>query len=147
MFRFLENLEARGETDLNQALQQYSITPRRPGLTILLSDLLTSQEVHAGLRLLQGRGHEAALIHILAPEELDPSLAGDLQLVDIETGHEQDISLDGGLRTLYRQRTRAWIEAKQVESRRQGVRYLNLVASLAWDKALLLEMRRAGIVK
>lgn len=147
MFRFLESLEARGETDLNKALQQYSISPRRPGLIILLSDLLTAPGYQAGLRPLQGRGHETALIHILAPDELDPPLAGDLQLVDIETGHEQDVSLDGGLRTLYRQQARTWIEALQVESRRQGIRYLNLITSLAWDKALLLEMRRAGVVK
>ena len=147
LFNFLDHLHPEGETDLNRALQHFSLTPRRPGLIILLSDLLTSAGYQTGLRPLQGRGHDAALLHILAPDELDPPLAGDLQLVDIETGVEQDVSIDGGLRNLYRQRARAWVQATQVESRRHGIRYLELVTSQPWDQVILREMRRAGIVK
>lgn len=147
LFQFLEHLEARGETDLSNSLQQYAITPRRSGLVILLSDLLTPNDYQSGLRALQGRGHELALIHTLAPDELDPPLAGDLQLVDIESGQVQDVALDGGLRNLYRQRARAWIEAAQAESRKHDIRYLQLTTSLPWEKAILLEMRRAGVVK
>ena len=147
LFNFLDNLHPEGETDLNRALQHFSLTPRRPGLIILLSDLLTSTGYQTGLRPLQGRGHDAALLHILAPDELDPPLAGDLQLVDIETGHEQDVSLDGGLRNLYRQRARAWVQSTQAESRKHGIRYLELVTNRPWDQVILLEMRRAGIVK
>jgi uncharacterized protein (DUF58 family) len=147
LFRFLEGIEAAGQTDLDASLRQFFVTPRRAGLAILLSDLLSAQGWEAGLRQALGRGHEAALLHILAPDELDPPLAGDLQLVDIESGHEQDVSLDGGLRSLYRQRARAWMQSAQATCSQQGVRYQQLTTSLPWERALLLEMRRAGIVK
>lgn len=147
LFGFLEGLEPRGETDLNASLREYSITPRRPGLVILISDLLTSNGYETGLRRLLGRGHEATLLHVLSPDELDPPLAGDLQLVDSETNHAQDVSLDGGLRAQYRARAQAWIQATQLDCRTQGVRYLDAVTSLPWDQVLLLEMRQAGIVK
>ncbi len=147
LFGFLESLKTDGETDLNASLRQYSLKPRRPGLIILISDLLASEGYQAGIRPLQGRGHEAALIHVLASDEIDPPLAGDLQLVDVETGQEQDVSLDGGLRTMYRERARAWIHATQAECRKQSIRYLGLTTDEPWDQALLLEMRRAGIVK
>jgi uncharacterized protein (DUF58 family) len=147
LFRFVEELEPDGETDLNAALFNYALTPRRSGLVILLSDLLAPQSYAEGLRHLLSRGHEVVLVHILSPDELDPPLAGDLQLVDVETGHEQDISLDGGLRTLYRQRAQTWIHSIQADCRQHGIRYLQLSTDQPWDQILLLEMRRAGIVK
>jgi uncharacterized protein (DUF58 family) len=147
LFSFLEGLEPGGETDLNAALRAYSITPRRPGLLILLSDLLAADGYETGLRTLLGRGHEAALLHILAPDELDPPLAGDLQLIDIETGHEQDVSLDGGLRNLYKERAQAWIQSIQADCRKHAIRYIDLTTSHPWDQAILLEMRKAGVVK
>jgi len=147
LFRFLENLEPGGETDLNRSMRDYSIIPRRAGLVILISDLFASDGYETGLRQLMGRGHEAALIHILAPDELDPPLAGDLQLVDIETNHAQDVSLDGGLRERYRARAQAWIQSTQADCRKHGIRYLNVITNQAWDQTLLLEMRRAGFVK
>jgi uncharacterized protein (DUF58 family) len=147
LFGFLDGLEAGGETDLNTSLREYSITPRRPGFLILISDLLTAGGYETGLRRLLGRGHEAALVHVLSPDELDPPLAGDLQLVDSETNHAQDVSLDGGLRAQYRLRAQAWIQATQLDCRKHGVRYLDVTTSLPWDQVLLLEMRQAGIVK
>jgi uncharacterized protein (DUF58 family) len=147
LFRFLEDLQPGGKTDLNRSLAQYAVTPRRSGLVILLSDLFAADGYQSGLRTLLGGGHEAALLHVLAPDELDPPLAGDLQLVDIETGFEQDVSLDGGLRNLYRRRAQAWVESIQADCRKSGIRYLELPTNQPWDQAILLEMRRAGIVK
>ncbi len=147
LFGFLEGLEPGGVTDLNAALRHYSVTPRRAGLLILLSDLLAAEGYESGLRTLLGRGHEAALLHILAPDELDPPLAGDLQLVDSETGSSQEVSIDGGLRSLYRERAQAWIQSIQTDSRKHGRRYLDLVTNHPWEQAILREMRKAGVVK
>ena len=147
LFQFLEGLQPGGKTDLNSSLHQFTIKPRRAGLVILISDLLTESGYESGLRELLGRGHQAALIQVLAPDELDPPLSGDLQLVDVETGQEQDISLDGGLRGLYRERAEAWVQAIQADCRKRGIRYQSLSTREPWDQALLLDMRRAGIVK
>jgi uncharacterized protein (DUF58 family) len=147
LFRFLESLEANDQTDLNASLRDYSIAPRRSGLVILISDLFAADGYETGLRQLLGHGHEAALIHVLSPDEVDPPLAGDLQLVDVETNAEQDVSIDGGLRNLYRNRVQAWIQSTQADCRKHGIKYLDLVTDHPWDQALLLEMRHAGVVK
>lgn len=145
LFRFLEGLEPDGETDLDAALKAYSVIPRRAGLLVLISDLLDGAQENI-LRHLR-RPHESALLHVLSPDELDPPLAGDLQLVDIETGSSQDVSLDGGLRSLYRQRAQAWVQSIQSDSRKQGLRYLNIVTDRPWEQVILLELRKAGMVK
>jgi uncharacterized protein (DUF58 family) len=147
LFRYLESLEAKDDTNLNQALRAYSIAPRRPGLLILISDLFARDGHETGLRQLLGRGHEAVLLHVLSPDEIEPSFAGDVQLLDVETNQQQDVSIDGGMRNLYRTRVRAWIEAIQADSRKHGIRYLDAVTSQGWEQVLLLDMRRAGVVK
>lgn len=147
LFQFLENLQPGGKTDLNSSLHQFAMRPRRAGLVILISDLLSEAGYESGLREVLGRGNQAALIQVLSPDELDPPLAGDLQLVDVETGQEQDVSLDGGLRSLYRERAAAWVNAIQTDCRKRGVRHQSLTTRQPWDQALLLDMRRAGIVK
>ncbi len=145
MFRFLEKLEPGGETDLNAALNAYSITPRRAGLLILISDFFDANQDNLLLHL--RRKHEAALLHILSPDELDPPLAGDLQLRDIETDYAQDVSLNNSLNALYRERVQAWIQSIQTGCRKHGLRYLNLITNQPWEQTILLEMRNAGVVK
>lgn len=147
LFNFLEPLQAEGDTDLNASLRQYSVKPRRPGLLILVSDLLSAEGYETGLRTLQSRGHEAALVHVLAPDELDPPLGGDLQLVDMESGQTQDVSLDGGLRNRYKAHVQEWLHSTRTDCRKHDIHYLDLATSTPWDQALLLEMRRSGIVK
>src|SRR5204862_4510677 len=115
-------------------MRDYSILPRRFGLVILISDLFAADGYETGLRQLMGRGYEAALIHILSPDELDPPLAGDIELVDIETNQTQDVSLDGGLRELYRTRARTWIQTIQADCRKHGIRYLDVITDQAWDQ-------------
>jgi uncharacterized protein (DUF58 family) len=144
---FLEELAPAGVTDLNASLRNYAFEARRPGLAILISDLLAPGGCETGLAQLQSRGYEVVLIHLLSPEEADPPLAGDLRLVDVETGQAQEVSLDGGLRDLYRRRLRLWQDGIQAFCRKRGIRYLSFTTSVPWDKVVLFEMRKAAIVK
>ncbi len=143
----LEGFQPAGATDLNASLRSYALEARRPGLAILISDLLAPGGHAAGLAQLQARGYEAILIHLLSPDELEPPLAGDLRLVDVETGHAREVSIDGGLRELYRRRLRLWQEEIQAACRKRNVRYLPLVTSTPWEKIVFSEMRKAAIVR
>jgi hypothetical protein len=88
-----------------------------------------------------------ALIHTLSPEEVDPPLVGDLRLVDAETGIGQDVSLDPGLREQYIRRVTAWRQDLRADCTRRGAHYVPVVTSAGWDRVILHEMRRAGIVR
>jgi len=147
LLAFLEGLVAYGETNLNQSIKIYSLEARRPGLAFILSDLFSPAGYQEGANLLQSKGYEVSILHILAPDEVDPPLAGDLRLVDVETGRAEEISLDGGLRELYRQSLKAWQEKLHTEFRKREIRYMKLSTDTAWDKVVLYEMRKEGIVK
>jgi uncharacterized protein (DUF58 family) len=144
---FLENTAPAGVTDLNASLRDYALASRRPGLLFLISDLFAPTGFQEGLARLQARGYEVTVLQTLSPDELDPPLAGDLRLVDIETGHAQEVSLDSGLRDLYRRRIQTWQAEIQAYCLKRGIRYMRLSTTTPWDKVLLTEMRKAGVVR
>jgi len=147
LLKFLEAQQTAGITDLEAAARRYLIKPRRPGLIILISDLLAPNGYQATVKLLQQRGHEAAIVHVMSPDEIDPPLAGDLKLIDVETGGAQEVSIDGGLRDAYRERVTAWRSEAQAFCRARNVRYLAVQTNRPWDEVVLYDMRKAGMVK
>ncbi|NOH13358.1 MAG: DUF58 domain-containing protein [Chloroflexi bacterium] len=144
---FLESLETSGSTDINASLHNFSLARQRPGLVVLISDLFSPNGYESGVSALQSRGHEVVLIHVLAQDELDPHLAGDLQLIDVETGAKQEISLDNNLRRKYSQRVTAWQDDIQAYCRSRGVHYLPLSTAHPWERFLLYDLRAAGVVQ
>jgi len=147
LMQFLESHAAGGAVDLSRTLRDILRASVRPGLTILISDLYSPEGIGPSLRELQSRGHEVRVLHLLSPEELEPALAGDLRLLDCETGAAQDVSLDGGLRTLYRRRLREWRSQLQAECRQRRAGYLPLNTAVPWETVVLIEMRKAGILR
>jgi len=144
---FLEDLQTGGMTELDSALRAYALGARRPGLAFILSDLFSPSGYRDGLAQLQGRGYEVSLLHLLAPDEIDPPLAGDLRLIDSETGDPQDVTLDGGLRTLYRKRVAAWQDEIETYCLKRGTHYVPVTTDTAWDELVLYHLRRRGLIK
>ena len=154
MLAFLENLQdsripsqAPLLTDLDRSLRDYALESRRPGMAFVISDLFSPVGYQNGATQLLGRGYEVTLLHVLAMDEIDPPLAGDLRLVDSETDQVQEVSIDGGMRLAYRQRLLSWREEIRQNCRQRGMRYMDLNTSTAWDKVVLYEMRRGGYVR
>jgi uncharacterized protein (DUF58 family) len=144
---FLDEQGGEGQTDLNSALRDYALTAGRPGLAFLISDLFSPSGYQEGLSVLQGRGYEVNLLHLLSPDELDPPLAGDLRLVDVETGQGQEVTLDGSLRELYGRRVAAWRGEIEAYCLKRSIHYVPVVTSTAWERLVLFNLRRQGLIK
>ena len=148
MLRFVSDIAADGITDLDSALSDYAIRARRPGLTIIVSDMFSLEGAYLdGLNALLSRGHEVAFAHVLAPEEVRPPVAGDLSLVDVETELQQEVTVDGAMLGLYQQRLAAWRADIREECLRRGAHYFPLETDTPWERLILSDMRRAGLVK
>ena len=143
---WLGALHTRGPLDLNAALSAFARRTVRAGVCVLISDLFTPQGIEAGLRALQGRGHQVALVHVLAPDEVAPQLAGDLRLVDVETGAPHDVTVDAEALARYAERLSAWQAAIRALCVRRGVRYVSVETRTPWEQLILAELRRAGVV-
>jgi uncharacterized protein (DUF58 family) len=147
LFAWLEGLEAEGTTDLNAALRGYAISGGRAGLVILISDLFSPAGYLEGVTALAARGHEVAVIHVLSPDEIEPPLGGDLRLLDLETGAPQEVSIDGGMRALYRRRLEEWQDGIRADCRSRDVHYVPVETATPYDHVVLHDLRRVGLVK
>ncbi|MFQ6102524.1 MAG: DUF58 domain-containing protein [Anaerolineae bacterium] len=147
LFEWLEGLEAAGTTDLNDSLRSYAISGGRPGLAVLISDLFSPAGYVEGLTALAARGHEVTVIHLLSPDEVEPVLGGDLRLLDVETGDPQEVTIDGGMRTLYRRRLAGWRDEIRATCRARDVHYLPVETDTPFDRVVLYELRRVGVVR
>ncbi len=147
LLHFVNDLKPGGTLDLNAALRDYALRAGRPGLALVVSDLFSPSGYLDGLNALLGKGCEVGVLHVLAPEEIEPPLAGDLRLVDVETGAAQEVSIDGAMRTLYIERVQAWRDSIRAECVKRGIHYLPIVTSYAWEKVILYDLRRLGVVK
>ena len=153
LLRFLAEHGTSATTDLNQTLREYSFRTQtdrgvyRPGLAILITDLFSPHGYQEGLSALLAQGYEGILIHTLAPEEVAPRLAGALNLVDVESGHEQSVSIDARMRALYRRRLAAWQDETNRWCGQRGVAYVPVVTNTPFDELILFHLRRRGLVR
>jgi uncharacterized protein (DUF58 family) len=147
LFSWLEGLEAGGTTDLDGALRNYAVSGGRAGLVILISDLFSPAGYLKGVTSLAAAGHEVAVIHVLSPDEVEPPLGGDLRLLDVETGLPQEVSIDGGMRALYRRRLEEWQDGIRADCRARDVHYIPVETGTPYDHVVLYDLRRAGLAR
>lgn len=147
MLRYVYSLDAGGVTDLNERLRDYAIRERRKGLVVLITDMFSPTGHIEGLNTLLGKGHEIVLIHLLSPDEVNPPLAGDLSLVDIETGKTQDVTVDADMRSIYQQRLTGWLNDIRDDCARKGIHYVMIETDIPFEKVILFELRKLGVVR
>jgi uncharacterized protein (DUF58 family) len=136
--------DARNRTiALNAWLKSYALRAR-PGLCILLSDLFDDAGFGDGFNALGARGIDINVLHVLSPDEIDPSLTGDLRLKDVETDAEQDLSIDDIVMNQYRGRLNAWSSEIESQCQRRGGRYLRVDASAPLEQVVLRDLRTEG---
>jgi uncharacterized protein (DUF58 family) len=138
---FLSRLEAGGATSLNRGLSDYAVRAREPGLAVLISDLLDPAGFEIGVRALLERRFEVHVIHVLAAEELHPTLAGDLRLQDSESDAMLEITVDGEALRGYRQRLGQFLQRVEDFCRSQEIGYRRVSTEIPVEEFVLSHLR------
>jgi uncharacterized protein (DUF58 family) len=138
---FLAGLRAGGATSLNQGLANYAMRAREPGLVVLFSDLLDPAGFEPGVRALLERRFEVHIVHVLTPEELHPTLAGDLRLHDSETSEVREITVDGDALRGYRQRLGQFLERVEGFCRSAEIGYRRVTTEMPAEEFVLSHLR------
>ena len=111
------------ESRLDLALQSASQLVRRPGIVIVISDLLLdAATVTPGMRALRAAGHDVLTMHIMDPGERTLDVKTDARFVDSETGVEVAASARE-VRAAYNAAVEAAIASWQTLFVEQGGRY------------------------
>ena len=142
---YMEPLEATGHTPFAEAAAHLLGRSSLPGLTVVLSDLLTSE--WRSLIQLRASGSDVSIMHILCEEDLDPQFSGDLELVDRELGERLTVSVTDDVASTYRARVRAWRTEVAASARGTGALYMPVDAEDDVETLLLQSWRAAGVLR
>ncbi|MGH8705619.1 MAG: DUF58 domain-containing protein [Burkholderiales bacterium] len=146
LFRFLGGLEPESRSNLAAALAEYSLRTRRRGVLVVISDLMYPQGITDGVLMARYHRFEPFVLHLLADEELVPTLTGDLRLVDSETGAAVDVTSDAATAEAYaRARDRYFAEIEQFCLRHQ-IDYLRAATSIPFEDLVLRHLRAGGLI-
>jgi uncharacterized protein (DUF58 family) len=138
---FAGKLHAGGPTGLSEALASYALRSREAGVAVLISDLLDPAGYERGLKALLERRFDVHVIHVLAPEEVDPILAGDLRLTDAETGEVRDLTMDAEALRGYRQRLADFLGRAESFCRANEIVYHRVVTDAPVEEMVLRQLK------
>jgi uncharacterized protein (DUF58 family) len=147
LFNFLSHIEPGGLTDLQGACRRFVLRHRRPGICLLLSDFLDPEGFESPLKALAAARMDAFAVHILAPEEVEPTITGDFLLVDSETNEKIDVTASRRLVENYQKTVRGFCSSLQQFCAARGVAYLFASTDLPFEALVLNYLKKVGLVR
>jgi len=145
--QYLEELKASGQSDLAAAAKSFAIKHAGKGIVVVISDFLDKRGYENALRYLLARNMDIYVIQVLSQEEVEPELAGDLRLVDVEDEDIAEITVSGPLLKRYKDNLNAFVGGLKEWCTRRGITYIFTTNQNPFDKLILNYLRQRGLVK
>lgn len=130
-----------------EACRRIALSRRGKGIMVLMSDMLIKEGYEEGLRMLVGRGYDLFVIQVLSPQELDPTITGDLRLKDIEDGDKAEITMSAPLLKKYKKTLAAYTNQLRDFCARREIMLVTVPSDTEVDTMVLDHLRRRGVVK
>ncbi len=146
LFGHLQSLEASGDTDFAAAAAHILGRKGPPGLTVVVSDLLTD-EWEQGVSRLPSRGDATVVVHVLGRDEVAPTIVGDIELVDRETGDRVQVSMAPETASAFTAGVDEWLDSVALKCRRSNVGYLRIFDDDDLESLLLTAWREEGVLR
>ncbi len=90
---------------------------------------------------------QVLVLHLLTEPEINPTLEGDFDLQDLETGQSLPFHLDEATLAQYRLRVRRWCADVQSACARRGATYARVLAEWPFEKAVIPYLRQRGVIQ
>lgn len=140
----LADLPSGGAADWRAVAASAPSVPR--GISVVVSDFLAPpHELRPALAALRRAGNELVLVQVLSPEELRPSLVGELRLVDCETGSSVDVTLGRSALEAYHQARTEHARALSSLAKSYQATFVSLDGALPLRQLVLSELVRGRV--
>jgi len=138
----LAKLSPMGKTDISASLHQLAAMLRHASLVMVFSDLLGEpDEILRALHCLRHAGHDVILFHILDEVEVRFPFAGNVELIEPETGDRVQGNAEA-FRKDYLEELRQFRERFRHECAMARIDYVPLDTAMQFDKALIEYLQR-----
>lgn len=147
LFTFIEGIETGGNTNLEKGSDRYLMRNRARGVAVLLTDFFDDSGFEGVVQRLVLSRSEVHMLHILAPEELNPQLTGDLKLIDSETKSFAEVSMSRALLKRYEANKIGFINSVRKYCTARGVGYVQLPSDAQLESTVMQLLRGGGMVR
>jgi uncharacterized protein (DUF58 family) len=157
MLKFLTDLPATGETSVAESIERYARARRRPGILIVLSDLLSGEpeEMRTALQVLRSRGWQTTVVQIVDPAESDPANAFPagpggqaltIELVDLENAGRLRVTPNQAALQDYDRAYRAWQSDVEAVCESEQIPLVTLQTDWPFETVVLGLLSQRGVV-
>lgn len=147
LLEYLERLTpVATDTHLEQCARLFLQRRPRRGLVVLISDLYDAHGFERGLDVLRFHGDDIHTIHLTEATEAAPSLLGDLDLVDAETGAVRTVTVTERHLREYRRLYAQYLDRCETNCRKREVGYIHATSDVPFEELVLKVLRQGGAV-
>ena len=147
LIKFLEGIPYEGASDFTTVAKRFAIRHSGKGVVVVLSDFMDKGGYETGLRYLLGRDLDLYVIQVLSPEEIDPTLVGDLKLRDVEDDDLAEVTISRPLLDRYKTNLQAFCQGLKDYCTRRGITYLFTSTHVAFDLLVMSYLRQRGLLR
>jgi len=146
IFDFLSSVEPGEQTSLGDAFKTFVAQNKRRGIAVVISDFYDPTGFEKGLNYLRYHKFDPIVLHVFDDRELDPSLHGELQLVDCETGEVREITVTEGILKRYRQVWEKFCDEIDTYCSKRDILYFRVPIQVPFDELVLRVFRAGGFL-
>ncbi len=147
MGAYLCGLEPGGASRFTEAAKRIALARTGKGVMVILSDFFFKEGYEQGLTYLAGRGYDLVCIQVLSPQEVEPTLGGDLRLRDIEDNDRAEVTISAPLLKRYKQNLAAYCDQLRLFCARREIAHLTVQSDLSVESLVLEYLRARGVLK
>lgn len=147
MIDYLNGVDSGHNVSLASGVKDFCVRSSGSGVVVLITDLMDKEGYEAALRMLIGRRMDVYLLHVLAAEEIDPRIDGDLKLIDAEDGEEAEVTVNRYLLDHYRRTLDSFVDGARAFCARRGITYIRIRSDEPVDGIVTNYLRSHGVVR
>jgi uncharacterized protein (DUF58 family) len=157
MLKYLTDLNATGPTSVAESIERYARARKRPGILLVISDLLSGEpdDMRTALQLLRSRGWQTSIVQIVDPAESDPAgvfpsgpggTALTIELIDQENAARLHITPNQATLAEYDRAYRAWQSAVETVCETERIPLITLQTDWDFESVVLGVLAQRGVV-
>ena len=151
MLQYLSRLTSLGQTDLAASIDRYVRARRRPGILVLVSDLLSGEPEHLReqLRELRARKWQTIVVHVVDETELAPALltsSEPAELLEVESGERLRLTPTAHILERYDAALSGWLEDVKAACEDEQAEYIRIQTDWPFETIVLRMLHQRGVL-
>jgi len=147
LMTFLDEIPMEGGSNFSEVARRFASRNTGKGVVVILSDFMDKSGYEDGMRYLVGRNYDIYMIHVLSPQEIDPTLVGDLKLRDVEDDDLAEVTISKALLDRYKANLTSFCMDLKDYCNRREITYLFTNTRVEFDVLVMSYLRQQGLLR